>query len=165
MNVASYILLDAARMAEEFDETDKFNSKNLCLLNARGEECLKSVSPYLFNIDKNSDFQKWIVKRGLGLSWGIFVESKLGMEDLHRHFRKLLLTGAESKEGAYFRVFDPRVLRFYLPACDPENLNAFFGPVQKFICEDEDSSFVLIFSFNGNQLVKERMAAKQFLEK
>jgi Domain of unknown function (DUF4123) len=163
MNAASYILLDAARMAEEFDETDKFNSKNLCLLNARGEECLKSVSPYLFSIDKNSDFQKWIVNRGLGLSWGILVESKLSMEDLHRHFRKLLLMGAESKEGAYFRFFDPRVLRLYLPACDLEKLNGFFGPVQKFICEDEDSSFALLFSFNGKQLIKERMAVKQVL--
>ncbi len=56
-------------------------------------------------------------------------------------------------------LYDPLVLRLFLPTCDVAQLKEFFGPVQKFICGDEEPAFVLLFSFDGKRLVTERVAA------
>ena len=47
----------------------------------------------------------------------------------------------------YFRYYDPRVLREYLPTCNEEELAAFFGPVVSYMMEDKDPMTLLDFRF------------------
>jgi hypothetical protein len=44
-----------------------------------------------------------------------------------------------------FRYYDPRVLRVFLPTCDPAQLWQIFGPIQRFDMEGADSSQFLRF--------------------
>jgi hypothetical protein len=41
-----------------------------------------------------------------------------------------------SGERVYFRFYDPRVMRVFLPACTPEDTTQFFGPIQNYLVED-----------------------------
>jgi hypothetical protein len=38
----------------------------------------------------------------------------------------------------YFRFYDPRVLRRFLPTCDAEQLRQLFGPIDAFVMEGDD---------------------------
>ena len=154
---ANYIILDAARMGEEIDVAIGINENNKWLYSRKNEEYLRKVSPYLFRI--NPDFDKWVVQNGWGKSWGIFIESKILFGSLFHHFHKLTTVKIVRREESYFRFFDPRVLRIFLPTCDAFQLKEFFGPVNKIICEDENPSFALLFSFDGKKLITEKVAA------
>ena len=61
----------------------------------------------------------------------------------------------------YFRFYDPRVLRIFLPTCDAAQLKEFFGPVAHFICEDEDPAFGLVFSLEQGKLKTEKVPVKE----
>jgi hypothetical protein len=113
------------------------------------------VSPYLFSL--NPDFNKWVIQNGWGKSWGIFIDSKILFDALFHHFQKLTTIKTVRREESYFRFFDPRVLRIFLPICDSFQLKEFFGPVNKIICEDEYPAFALLFSFDGNRLITEKV--------
>lgn len=52
----------------------------------------------------------------------------------------------------YFRYYDPRVLRVYLPTCNAQELGFVFGPLDSFVLEGEDPSAVLRFSRDGEEL-------------
>ena len=54
-----------------------------------------------------------------------------------RHFRQFLRVRDEAGREFFFRFYDPRVLRVYLPTCNSEELRTFFGPVELFSMEGE----------------------------
>ena len=56
----------------------------------------------------------------------------------------------------YFRYYDPRVLRVYLPTCDADELRTLFGPISRLLCEDEEGG-LLKFWLAGGQLGSERI--------
>ena len=43
----------------------------------------------------------------------------------------------EDGQTFFFRFYDPRVLRAFLPTCSPSQLTDFFGPVRAMIVESE----------------------------
>ena len=57
-----------------------------------------------------------------------------------RHFRRFLLVSDERGQSLVFRFYDPRVLRVYLPTCNREEAEFIFGPIARFVSEDEDST-------------------------
>jgi len=79
----------------------------------------------------------------VGDAWGILIKSSFPLEELHKHFRKFLIVGTEDNQQLYFRFYDPRVLRIFLPTCDTAQLREFFGPIEYFIMEDEDTAFAI----------------------
>ena len=52
----------------------------------------------------------------------------------------------------YFRYYDPRVLRSFLPTCSPAQLKQMFGPVDAFLAESEAADAVTIYRLNGEEL-------------
>lgn len=65
----------------------------------------------------------------LGKSAGVLVE---GSEDLDRvlgQMRSAFVVRGEDEQAYFFRFYDPRILREYLPSCRPEELDALFGGV------------------------------------
>jgi hypothetical protein len=75
------------------------------------------------------------------------------MEDLRRHFRRFLRVKDARDKVLYFRYYDPRVLRAYLPGCTPGDLHAVFGPVLTYLVESRDPEKILVFRRGGSDLV------------
>ncbi|MFZ1454002.1 MAG: DUF4123 domain-containing protein, partial [Ferruginibacter sp.] len=118
----------------------------------------------LFSYQKDSAFSNWYAENGWGVSWGVIVKSEFLFEETYRHFRKFLMVKTENDEQLYFRFYDPRVLRIFLPTCDENQLREFFGPIEQFICEDEDPEFALVFSFEKNTLKTQRITRESLFE-
>jgi hypothetical protein len=149
-----YYLLDGAKCNNALDDTLNCAPKYLSLYKGRSEENLSSVAPYLLEI--NDVIEKWIFEHGWGEFWGYFIECDLPFEALYNHFRKFLIVETEDFKPLYFRFYDPRVILIFLPTCSPEQLEELFGPVDRFICEDEDADFALVFSLSKGKLITER---------
>ena len=91
------------------------------------EQDFWDVAPYLFSLD--SALLDWTIDIASAEGWGIFVASTSDLRTLRHHFRHLLKVHEPEGDVWYFRFYDPRVLRPFLPACTEQELRAFFGPV------------------------------------
>jgi hypothetical protein len=161
-NTPRYILLDSARMGFEIMTAKELNPKFDSLYRGRKEEPLAAVAPFLFPFQK-SEFIDWFLQKGWGDSWGILALSKKDLKSIFKHFRQFLMVKTEGGEEFYFRFYDPRVLRVFLPTCDRHQLSEFFGPVDYFICEDEDPSTGTVFSFDRNELVSIKISKDEIV--
>lgn len=123
-----------------------------CLFQGELEPDMAEVAPYLVRLDLGSELTDWIVRTGWGQHWGSFVTSRQGFLALRDHLRALTLIYQRDGTPLYFRYYDPRVLRVFLPTCSPEQLKQMFGPVDAFLAENEAGDAVSIYRLNGQEL-------------
>lgn len=142
MNSSNYILLDAARMAGEIEKAKELNPEHICLYEGDSERFLGAVAPWLFEFEEGTEFAAWITKAAHANSWGILIRTDAEPNELYLHLRKFLIVATEDGRELYFRYYDPRVLREFLPTCDKAQLRSFFGPIQAIIAEDENGLLV-----------------------
>jgi hypothetical protein len=105
----------------------------------KGEE-LAEVAPYLVLLPAGSALLQALTEQFWGASFGVYLTSRLPFPEVRKHFRRLMIVKSEEDKKLYFRFYDPRVLRVYLPACGPSDGATFFGPVNHFFIESEDPS-------------------------
>lgn len=155
----NYFLGDAARIRNDFDDLKSLNPQFKCLYFGKSEEQLSTVAPYIFACNNASQFVEQVIIKGWGNSWGLFIATENTIEEALHHFRKFLMVKTENGQQLYFRFYDPRVLRIFLPTCDEEQLSELFGLVKEFICEDEDPRYALVFFMERNRLATKRVEA------
>jgi hypothetical protein len=125
----------------------------VCLYRGELEPDMAEVAPY-----PEADFTDWVIRQGWGRHWGIFAVTHEDLRAMRRHFRAFLMVYDEAGKPFYFRYYDPRVLRPYLPTCNTEELSRVFGPVLYYIAEDEGPASALRFSLRNGSLREERLA-------
>ena len=156
-----YLLLDAAQCGIEtiegvMDLSKDKHHDSLYEFNITSNH-LKNVAPYIF--ESNDEIVSHYLELGWGKAWGLQLTTTASFDEIRKHFRKFLKVLTEDNKKVYFRFYDPVVLRIFLPTCSLQQLKDFFGPVEEFICEDEDPQFALIFTFEKNKLVSKRVNA------
>lgn len=156
--VLLYAILDGARDRRIFDALWlRSDVERRCLYRGELSLDLATAAPYLVHLQPDGEFLRWLVQSGWGDSWGIFVVSKATIDDLRRHFRTFLMVYNEAGRPVYFRYYDPRVLRGYLPTCTQDELRNVFGPVVYYICESEAADSFERFVFAGSTLASSRI--------
>ena len=141
-----FAILDAAREGRIPIELQSKGVQFTSLYRGEPEEVLHEVAPYLVRIDAQSEFARWLLNEGWGDSWGIFPVASATLEELRRHFRHFLLVRDPAGAELYFRFYDPRVLRVYLPTCTGSEAKQFFGPVTAYVTEANDGQAISVFS-------------------
>lgn len=136
-----FIVLDAARMYHSMEAVCSLNPTAQSLYLLEKDDPVQQVAPYLFQLADKEAFCNYFMDKGWGDSWGIIIFSNAGFEEVKRHLRRFLMVKTEDGVELYFRFYDPRVLRIFLPSCDPKQVMEFFGPVNSFLLEDEDPRF------------------------
>jgi hypothetical protein len=134
---ANYFVLDGARLDANLLKALSFDVQQRCLYQGKSSEDLEFVAPYLVRYIPGSPFAEWLYQNSMGESWGVFIQTVLPFEEIYRHLRKFLLVNTEDGKELYFRFYDPRVLRIFLPTCSSSQLKLFFGPINSFIVESE----------------------------
>jgi hypothetical protein len=151
----SHCILDGARMGVELNASKRNSLGAVSLYRGMEEERLGDIAPYLVGYRDDPGFEEWFFEKGWGKSWGIFFSSGAPSEDVRKHFRKFLLVKDEDGRTLYFRFYDPRVLRVFLPTCSADQLGQLFGPIDFFVCEDKDPTHAIVFSLKAGQLQKQ----------
>lgn len=149
-----WAILDGARDDRVYSTFDMFSADKCCLYAGELEPEIKTVAPYLVQIDREDRWTRYLIDKGWGESWGVFLRASASLSELRRHLRRFLIVLDDRGRRRIFRYYDPRVLRGYLPTCLTGELRFVFGPIDEYLIESEDASRVLRFSFDGVNLLE-----------
>jgi hypothetical protein len=105
---------------------------------------LSEVAPYLVPIQSLAYLNDWAGK--WGTSSGILLVTSISADELYQHLRQLFVAQDERGQELFFRFYDPRVLRVYLPTCTPAEAKEFFGPIIRILVESERPEALLACS-------------------
>lgn len=152
-----FALVDAARDPAVLRLLEGSGEEYQSLYDGESAEELAEVAPYLISVPAASHFLEILLHEGWGKSWGVFLTSGEPFQRVRKHLRTLLYAEEEGGKTLYFRFYDPRVLRAFLPACEGEHLRAVFGPVGNYIMEDEAAHTALRFGATFSSLEQERL--------
>jgi Domain of unknown function (DUF4123) len=133
-----YAILDTARDKRIYPRLRDSSIEARCLYEGPIAQPVAETAPYLVQMQPWTPFTELLFEEGWGHSWGIFLSSSVLAQDLRRHLRRFLMVADEQGKQLYFRYYDPRVFRVYLPTCTEVELKFVFGPVERFWCESED---------------------------
>ena len=153
-DMPAYVILDGAQNPSLLDALYADHAPRWrCLFTGQLEPDMATVAPYLVELDPSAAFTRRLLAEGWGQNWGVFLTSQLALPALWRHVRQQVQVYGPDMETLYFRFYDPRVMRSYLPTCSREQLAEFFGPVDFYIAEDEDPRRAHAWSLAAGQLV------------
>ncbi len=155
-----YAIVDAARTRRVLRLVKDCGERAAILYEGRIAPEIAEVAPYLIPAERGSGVAEDVAAAGWGDAWGVFCNTRATPDELRRHLRKFLTVRTETGKKLLFRFYDPRVLRAYLPTCTPAELQAFFGPVERFVCEADDARFALVHRREGEQLKIEEVPAE-----
>jgi hypothetical protein len=154
-NAPIYAILDGASVPGLLQKFADEEPPHECLYAGDLKPDMQEVTPYVVKLDSESPFTEWVLDRGWGQHWGIFLESGADLAALRRHLRSFLTVHDPNGKPMLFRYYDPRVMRVYLPTCNAEELKAVFGPVQSYMMEDESGAGMLRFRVKNGVLAKQ----------
>ena len=140
-----YAVLDGASVPNLPQVLWEQRPEHVCLYRGELEPDMAEVAPYLVRLESGSPFTDWLIGQGWGNHWGIFAITPpdVTLQVMRQHFRRFLMVLDPQGERMYFRYYDPRVLRVYLPTCNTEELGVLFGPSRSYVLEDDDATVLL----------------------
>ncbi len=154
--VPVYAVLDAASAPGVLDKLHPSGLAYSAIPEGQLEPGMANMAPYLVALEPDNEFTAWLLGEGWGKHAAIFITTDAGFFPLRTHLRRLLVAYDEAGNRLYFRFYDPRVLRVYLPTCNPGEIAEFFGPVRAFLGEDETPDAALDYRNTGGKLAETR---------
>jgi hypothetical protein len=141
----SYAVLDGARDPRIRRWIFDTRAPRWCLYRGRLPPAIEDAAPWLLRVIPGDPRIEEFLARGWGRSWGILFTSQAPSRELRRHLRRFLRVRTAQGRILAFRYYDPRVLRVYLPSCEPAENATFFGPITSLIAESEDGGPARVF--------------------
>ena len=124
-----------------------------CLYDGASATTLGRWAPFLVSVSSDSAFLRTLIEKGWGKGWASYFVSSATFEQLRHHFRRFLMVQLEEGQQVYFRFYDPRVLREFLPTASAEELSTFFGPVTEWMLESADPKMLLRMRRSNDELL------------
>jgi hypothetical protein len=139
-----YAVVDGAR-AFDLAFTGRLMGHKLYTLFAGELAALTAhVGPLLVSFEGQSAFlERWVSQ--VGCHAGVLLRSNTDLESLYTHLRQIFIVNDEDGQEYFFRFYDPRVLRTFLPTCRSDELAEVFGPVDEWIVENPEATGYLRF--------------------
>lgn len=150
-----YVILDGANVPDLPMKLYEMKPPHHCLFTGELEPDMAEVAPYLVQLHPKTPFSEWVTKEFWGKNWGIFIHSRKALSDMRKHFRSLVTVYDETGNPMTFRFYDPRVLRRFLPTCNPAEMKVFFGEAEMLFAESEEAGKVLSFHLTEENHLKQ----------
>lgn len=133
-----HAVLDAARDDRVLEMLRESVDPHRSLYEGIKGEAMADVAPHLVSFRRDSGLLSRLIEEGWGRSWGIFLVSRLPFKNVRRHFRRFLIVEEDdSFARMYFRFYDPRVLREFMPMATVRQKDELFDGVEAYLCEGE----------------------------
>jgi len=147
-----YCLLDAACDKSIPSLLALAQEQRQCLYDGQSATELADWAPYLVRLAPDAPFTRALLDLGWGKGWASYFSSHAPFDEIRHHFRKFLMVQVEGGEEVYFRFYDPRVLRDFLPTAAPGEAKIFFGPVEQWLIESQEPDTMLSLKFDSSAL-------------
>jgi pSer/pThr/pTyr-binding forkhead associated (FHA) protein len=153
-----YALLDAARDPRVLELLRASGEEYQSLYEGFQGELLDAYAPHIVKLSPESVLISTLANEAWGKSWATFLACPQSLNDVRKHFRRFLLVRTTGGEELYFRFYDPRVLRVFLPTCTAEEVREVFGPVTCYLMEGETADVLIRFEIGKNGMAQEWLA-------
>jgi hypothetical protein len=141
-----YAIIDAA---QDFSLVHALRSSHQCdaqsLFQGDASDDAAHVAPYLMTVPVAGPLLPLWTER-IGNNVGILLVSPVQPKEMLDHLRAAFVITDETGQEYFFRFYDPRVLRSYVPTCTPEERATFFGPVERIVVENDSADGYSTFS-------------------
>jgi len=138
-----FAVLDAARDARILALLHACEDERRSLYEGLEGQVLAQAAPYLVRLEPGSALLDALVREGWGESWGVYLTCQRPFREVRQQLRRSLIVNAEgSREPLYFRFYDPRVLRVFLPTCTPRQVSLLKGEIRGFFLEGESGELL-----------------------
>lgn len=138
-----YAVIDAARSPIVFPLLQQCAEPHVALFTLDGmPEDLKAYAPYVAKLGPKSVLLQQLVLQGWADHWCVFLSTPLEFEAVRIHLKKFLMVKLDDNREVFFRFYDPRVLRVFLPACTRDEADRFFGGIETFYCADAEGACI-----------------------
>jgi hypothetical protein len=163
-NERLFLILDAAQAGDPRPRARQFGVPCQSLYSGPSGDRLADVAPYILATESRRDVLQWFAQQW-GTALGIALRSPSDMAPVRAHLRRSLTVAQPQARDRYlFRFYDPRVLRAFLPACTPDELRQFFGPLTALYCESDDGREMLSYTLTGAGLSVRRTWVPAFTD-
>lgn len=154
-----YAILDAAREPSVVARMTDAKAEFASLYDGEQGKEIEEFGPWLVGLQPGHPLLEELATDGWGRSWGVYLSCDLPLGEVRRHLRKFLMAKMPDGRQVYFRFYDPRVLRTYLPTCTPDELATFFGPIRRIVAESPDPTEAMNFGVSFSDWKKANLAA------
>lgn len=131
----NYVIIDGSVWEEDLENALLLNPTYRSLYRGAAAEEMWSVAPYLFTVEPNSEFEKWVKKKSKEKRV-LWLTSGSNIDDLRRHLRRFLRVKSEAGDFLYFRFYDPYVQNYVMPSLTQTQVKEFFSCINCVISED-----------------------------
>lgn len=124
-----FAVLDAARAERIRVLLRESPARHRSLYDGWQGDALAEGAPYLVDLGPpHPELVRDLVVEGWEAHWGVFLSAPSGrdFDAVRRHLRKFLMVELR-REKVYFRYYDPRVLRTFVPTCTPAERREFLA--------------------------------------
>lgn len=111
-----------------------------------GAPDLEDHGPFLVELRRGTPTLRELIRDGWGKSWGVYLCSGTPFVHLRRHLRRFLMVKLPDGREAYFRFYDPRVLRVFLSRSTFSEARSFIGPAHGYWMEGDSPHELMYFS-------------------
>ncbi len=122
------------------------------------DAALIDVAPFVFLLNDNGE--KLNGNPELSFKAMLVVDSNYEIEIVADHFREFIYQKVNGRI-CYFRFWDARVLKKFLPGCTELQLRLFFKTVNNITLKDEDPGYVLQYRVEYSKLYLDKALAKE----
>jgi len=146
-----YAVVDAARNRDlAFAARDRFRLPTRWLFAKSTVKEMENVAPYLVSMMAGSSYpysasgylDLWSTQ--FGNSAGILLLTQADEKSLWTHLCGIFRVTDEDQHKYYFRFYDPRVLRVFLPTCTAQDALDLFGPIRMMLVESKIPGRLLV---------------------
>jgi pSer/pThr/pTyr-binding forkhead associated (FHA) protein len=138
-----FAVLDAARTLRIIEVLRESAEEYRSLYEGIKGEALAMQAPYLVSLPKGSRLLPQLVLEGWGRRWGIYLSCRRPFDEVRTQLRRIsMVHNDQTRERMYFRFYDPRMLRLFLPTCALRQKEQVFGEIEAFLVEGRDGELV-----------------------
>jgi hypothetical protein len=149
-----FAIVDAARSPEVLSSLFTHGELYYSLYDGAEGEQLADVAPYLVALPPQSALLATLLREHWGDNRFTLLLADADFKSVRRQLRRFLMVEDEQNKKMYFRFYDPRVLRAFLPSCTPAECVDFFGPISWFVLETEEQGLAQAFSCKEGNLLR-----------
>lgn len=148
---AVFVVLDGAMVERLPARLAVSGCEYSCLFSGALDPMLEEAAPHLVHLRADDPFGETVLRQGWNDHWGIVLHAGpgMGLYEVRQHLRRHLRVLDAEGHAMFFRFYDPRVFRLVVPQLDRQARRDFFGPIRRFVVEDERPDAVLCFESNG----------------
>ncbi|MEZ4445329.1 MAG: DUF4123 domain-containing protein [Polyangiaceae bacterium] len=124
-----YAVVDAARDPEVLAWVERSGLAYQCLFQGEKAKSLREEAPWLLSFGRDKAALEDLVDKFHDRAMVAYVVSSEPFFAVRRHLRRIQRVQTEDGRVLYFRYYDPRVARVFLPTLDDKQLRWMFGKV------------------------------------